>query len=348
MRIKWLLFVWFVPAIAFGEAPAPSAVAIGGKFAAADTLACGDETNADAKECLSQIAWTPGKFSVELEAAERGCGDFLVRFPSPRPNGNKTNDLAAMEWYASRDDAKAIRKAPALVVVHESGSQMTIGRMIARAMSGQGMHAFLLHLPNYGVRRAPGSPRIDRTISMSQGIADVRRARDAVAALSVVDTSRVGVQGTSLGGFVTATAAGLDRGYNRVFIFLAGGNLEEVVLHGAHDAAKAHKRLNEAGITDEEIKKLAHQVEPLRLAHRMDPATTWLYNGAYDDVVPPKCTIALAQAAHLADDHRMEFPANHYSGMIYMPQVLEQIRKVMTEPAAESSPKQPEAAAAGR
>jgi dienelactone hydrolase len=336
MKFKCIFALSFIPAVALADKPAPRAIAVGDKFTAADTLSCDDESSKDAKECLAGIAWVPAEFRVELQAAERGCGDFLVRFPSPRPNGNKTNDLAAMEWYASRDDAKAIRKAPALVVVHESGSQMTIGRMIARGLGGQGMHTFLLHLPNYGVRRAPGSPRIDRTISLSQGIADVRRARDAVAALNLVDGSRIGVQGTSLGGFVTATAAGLDRGFDRVFIFLAGGNLAEVVLHGAHDAAKARKRLNEAGISDEEIKKLTHQVEPLRLAHRIDPEVCWLFNGKYDDVVPPKCTLALAKAAGLADGHHIELPADHYSGIIYMPQVMEQIRKLMTEPATEN------------
>jgi dienelactone hydrolase len=348
MKLKCIFALWLIPAIALAEEPATRSVSVGDKFDASDTLACSDESIADAKECLAGIAWDPAVFSVELQNAERGCGDFLVRFPSPRPNGNQTNDLAAMEWYASRDDSKAIRRAPALVVVHESGSQMTIGRMIARGLGGQGMHTFLLHLPNYGIRRAPGSPRIDRTISLSQGIADVRRARDAVASLPVVDDSRVGVQGTSLGGFVTATAAGLDRGFDRVFIFLAGGNLEHVVLHGAHDAAKARKRLNEAGITDGEIKRLAHQVEPLRLAHRMNPNATWLFNGKYDDVVPPACSDALAKAARLADGHHVVLPADHYSGMIYLPQVMDQIRKLMIEPTTVTKAKHAEAAEAGR
>jgi dienelactone hydrolase len=338
--IRWLLLLLLLPSIARAKEQVPAALGVGSKFAAADTLACDDEESADAKECLAGIAWQPTKFSVELQAAERGCGDFLVRFPSPRPNGSVTNDLVGMEWFVARDDAKAICRAPALVVVHESGSRMTIGRMIARGLSGQGLHTFLLHLPGYGIRRAPGAPRIDTSLALEQAIADVRRARDAVATLPVVDDSVIGVQGTSLGGFVTATAAGLDRGYSRVFIFLAGGDLEEVVLHGAHDAAKVRQKLNGAGITDEQIKVLARQVEPLRLAHRMNPATTWLYNGKYDDVVPPKCTLALAKAARLADDHHIELPANHYSGMIYMPQVMEQIRQRMMEPLPESNAKQ--------
>src|SRR6185312_9484118 len=104
---------------------------------------------------------------------------------------------------------------------------------------GHGLHAFLVHLPGYGARRVEGHSQLDRTLpSLQQAIADVRRARDAVVALPMVDDSVVGVQGTSLGGFVAATVAGLDHGYNRVFILLAGGNLEEVLFHGSNEVAK--------------------------------------------------------------------------------------------------------------
>jgi cephalosporin-C deacetylase-like acetyl esterase len=235
-----------------------------------------------------------------------------------------------MEWFAARNDDRAIATAAAIVVVHESGSRMTIGRLIARGLNSHGLHAFLLHLPGYGARRTEGASGLSRTLpSLQQAIADVRRARDAVVALPVVDPSVVGVQGTSLGGFVTATVAGLDHGYDRVFIFLAGGNLHEVVLHGAQDAAKIHKKINEAGVTDEQIKELARVVEPLRLAHRINSAEFWLYTGKFDDVVPRRCSLALAKAAHLSADHHIEIAADHYSGAIYLPQVVKQISERM-------------------
>ena len=327
---KRLLVICLAPAIAFGDDTLAPRIELGSKFAAADTLACGDESSDDAKDCLSKLSWPSANFIVQLDAAEPGCGDYLVRFPSPRPIGNKTNDLVSMEWFAAHDADRAITNAAAIVVVHESGSRMTIGRLIARGLHAQGLHAFLLHLPGYGARRSEAGSGISRTLpSLQQAIADVRRARDAVVALPVVDSSVVGVQGTSLGGFITSTVAGLDDGYDRVFIFLAGGDLQEVVLHGAQDAAKIHKKINEAGVTDEQIKELARQVEPLRLAHRIDPAEFWLYTGKFDDVVPSRCSLALAKAARLSEDHHIVFPADHYSGAIYLPQVVQQMRERM-------------------
>ena len=79
-------------------------VKIGDQFAATDSLACESDAGEDANECLAELFWTPGDFAVRVHAAEPGHGDWLVRFPSPRPIGDETNDLASMEWYAARDD----------------------------------------------------------------------------------------------------------------------------------------------------------------------------------------------------------------------------------------------------
>src|SRR5262249_47656956 len=240
------------------------------------------------------------KFTVQIEAADSNDADYLVRFPSARPIGNETNDLVAMQWYAARDKDKAIRKARAVVVVHESGSHMTVGRLVARNIRDQGLHAFLVELPGYGVRRVGSFQMAEHLLpSMRQGFADVRRARDAVVALPAVDHSVVGLQGTSLGGFVTATVAGLDHGYDRVFILLAGGNLEDVLFNGSKEAVKIREKLSAAGVTNDQIREFAHEADPLRVACRIRPDNTWLYSGQFDSVVPPACCQALAKAAHL-------------------------------------------------
>ncbi len=131
-----------------------------------------------------------------------------------------------MEWYQAKDESGAVLNAPAAVIVHESGSGMTVGRLIAQGLRQRGLHTFMIQLPYYGVRRAGEKPTGERVFAaMRQAIADVRRAKDAVAAIPLVDSTRISLQGTSLGGFVTATTAGLDQGYHRVVIFLAGGDL---------------------------------------------------------------------------------------------------------------------------
>lgn len=306
-------------------------LAVGAKFKAQDSLDCGVESSADAAECLRGLTWEPAEFELFLEDGNSSEGnERLVRFPSPKPLGNEVNDLVAMEWHIARDDEGKPKRAPAMVVVHESGSGMNVGRIVARGLSAHGMHTFMLQMPSYGVRRTKQEREATSFLpSLKQAIADVRRARDAVAALPLVDSKMIGVQGTSLGGFVTATVSGLDAGFQRNFILLAGGNLHEVIFSGQKDAAKVRERLEKAGATREQIIDHARQIEPLRLAHRVRPEVTWLWSGKFDDVVPPPSSFAFAKAAKLPADHHIEMPANHYSGIIFLPKVLDDMAREM-------------------
>ena len=314
------------------DAPLVGLPEVGATFNAKDTLLCDVDPSDDAQQCLAGLRWEPSEFRVEIGAAADDTYDRLVFFPSPLPAGHPVHDRVSMQWYAAKDaDGKPIH-APAVVVVHESGRSMPVGRIIAKGLRAHGLHAILVHLPGYGNRKSELADRPEMILtSLRQGIADVRRARDAVAQLPLVDASRIGVQGTSLGGFVTSTVIGMDQGFDRGFILLAGGRLDQVVLQGKKDAAKIREKLSNLGITDEQIVDLARPIEPLRLAHRIRPETTWLYNGMFDDVVPRQSSYALATAAKLAAEHHIELPANHYSGIIFLPVVLQKIHDEMVK-----------------
>ena len=182
-------------------------------FRGADTLKCDTDMSPDAQECLTGLRWMPGDFEIRCEAADEDRGDLRIRFPSPIETGNKDNDNVAMEWYVARDEMRQPVSARAMVIVHESGRGMTVGRILARGLNAQGLHTFLIHMPGYGNRKSEFSGRPEFILSgMKQAIADVRRARDVVIKLPLVEQEVVGVQGTSLGGFVTSSVAGLDRG----------------------------------------------------------------------------------------------------------------------------------------
>lgn len=305
-----------------------------------DSLAPNEEPLEDSRACLDGLLWEKGRFDVAFQEAAENCGDWLVRFPSPRPSGDAVNDLVAMEWYQAKDEQGNVLHAPAAVIVHESGSRMTVGRLIAQGLRQRGLHAFMIQLPYYGERRSSGNkPTGPRVVeAMRQAIGDVRRARDAVAVIPHVDATRISLQGTSLGGFVTATTAGLDSGFHRVFIFLAGGDLFDVLMQGKQDAANLREELAERGIDAATIKTSLGAIEPLRLAHRIDPDRTWMFSAKFDDVVPIKNADLLARAAGIEEEHHCKLLANHYSGVIYLPMVLQQMRDVMFEPATVQRP----------
>jgi hypothetical protein len=51
-------------------------------------------------------------------------------------------------------------------------------------------------------------------------------------------------------------------------------------------------------------------------------------------VVPPSCSFALAKGAKLPAGHHVEMPADHYSGVIYLPKVIKEFAERMKTAAA--------------
>jgi dienelactone hydrolase len=202
------------------------------------------------------------------------------------------------------------------------------------------MHSFLIHLPYYGKRNADGrDPQPDQLFTLiRQAITDARRARDAIAVLPHVDAHHIAVQGTSLGGFVVATSASLDRAFQSVFVMLAGGNLYDMFQRGQREVAEARRELAQAGITDAQLKQLLGQIEPTRVAHRLDPQRTWLFSAEQDQVVPIANADALAKAAHLPETHHIRVPGNHYTVIVYFPVILQQVTDQIRGLHADSNP----------
>lgn len=320
---------------------ARAAVLEGSPFEAKDTLVSDVEAVPDAAACLAGLRWTAAAFRVSATPAKEDS-DWLLRFPSPFPTGEAANDAVAMEWYVHRDAGGVPARAPAVVVVHESGRGMVAGRLFARGLHLMGCHTFLLHLSGYGARTSPITGDIKRVFpGLRQGIADARRARDAVAALPLVDSGNIGICGISLGGFVTSTVVGLDQGYNRGFILLAGGNLSDVVFNGQKDAANLRRQLQGAGVADEDVRAAIWTIEPLRLAHRAAPGNVWLFSASKDEVVPPACSAAFVKAARLPASHHAEYVAGHYTAAFFMPLIMRRISEVMLNLPPLPSPEAP-------
>lgn len=299
----------------------------GAHFEARDTLAAPQDDRPDARESLQYLGWSPAAFEVRCEKASDWQHDFVIRFPSAIDTGNQINDSVACEWHMARDGKGELVAAPAIVVVHESGRGMTVGKLFAFSFSRQGLHAFLVQLPGYGLRRGDRPEEVPQFVQMlRQAIADVRRARDAVVALPSVENSHIALQGTSLGGMVAASAGALDRGFDSVFLMLAGGDLFDIIQQGDRDAANLRRDLERHGLAGDRLREVIATVEPNRLAHRLDPRATWLFSGRTDTVVPLKNATSLARAAALGVDHHVILEADHYSGITLLPQMVQRVR----------------------
>lgn len=280
-----------------------------------------------AKATLSGLHWNATTFQVEQHDAPKHS---LLTFPSPVDTGDDVNDRVVMEWYPAKelDGVSPVDgPAPAMLIIHEYAKKIVVGRMIAKELAAHGLHAFMVQLPHFGQRLSPKSYEADAALALKQGVMDARRGLDVIASLPDVDSTRISLQGISLGGFVASTVAGLDNKPHKLFVYMAGGNLASVLIKGKKDAQGFKRILNTAGLKDDVIEGALDAVEPLHLARRISSEKVWLYSGIRDDVVPPQCSKSLADAIGMDDRQHIKLNADHYSGFFQLPSVLGSIAK---------------------
>lgn len=299
-------------------------------FQAYDSLTIKPDSVPDAQQLLDELAWQPQSFEVTAQSAEvEDSFDAMVSFVSPRPSSLSDDDRVVLEWYAARGkDCKAI-KAPAVIIIHSLHPQMPIGRIIARNLAEQyNVHAFMMHLPGYGQRRTGddgfnGGLIVPR---LKQGICDARRARDAIAVLPNINLEHgIAIQGTSLGGFVATLTASLDGAFEPILLVLCGGDLYEMFMYGRFDTERVRRRFERHGFVGEQLRQLVWQIEPTRIAHRLNHAHTWLFSASADQVVPPANGQVLAETIGLDPRHHIRMFGGHYTAIIHLPMIIQSI-----------------------
>jgi dienelactone hydrolase len=308
------------------------------RFQATDSEQARTDANTDTQAVLDQIAWETGDFEVRCTSTPGLAYDALVRFDSPMPSGEQWVDEVVLMWYAARgEDGEAV-EAPAVLMVHSLHPQMVIANQIARTFAKQGLHTFVLQLPGYGHRwegrrQYPGVTALERG---RQGVADCLRARDAIAVLPNIKPGPIALQGTSLGGFVAATVGGIEPAFDPVILLISGGDCYGALTNGQYDAMYLRMALERKGYRGDSLRALLEPVEPLHVAHRLNPDRTWLITARDDMTIPRASSDALAEAIGLDEDHRGWLNSNHYTSLVLLPTVS----KYMTDIILGETPEQ--------
>jgi hypothetical protein len=327
--------------------PARAADVAEARFQAADTPRARTDGDAKAQALLDLVSWEPAAFEVRCTSTPGLAYDALVRFDSPMPSGKRWVDEVVLVWYAARGvDGKAL-EAPAVLMVHTLQPNMLIADQIARVFARRGLHVFVLQLPGYGHRwEGPGNfPGVTALKHGRQAVADCLRARDAIAVLPNIKPGPIALQGTSLGGFVAATAGAIDgrdsrgdirggkreisRGFDPVVLLISGGDGYGTLMNGRFDAMFLRLALERQGYRGAALRKLLEPVEPLNVAHRLDPRRTWLISARDDVTIPRASSDALADAIGLDDDHRPWLSTNHYTTLVLLPSVAQYMADII-------------------
>jgi hypothetical protein len=279
-------------------------------------------------QVLNHIAWKPETFTAQIK--KEGDADLAIHFPSPKPQGVPEFDTAILDWHFARDRAGQVKSAPAVVVLDILQGGNLVAGWIARNLAKNGIHGFVLHLPQNGRRRIEGGQHDWNAFlpSLLQGACDARRARDVVAQLPMVN-GKVCLQGTSLGGFVATLAGSMDDAFDTTILALTGGDVFGILNTGKMDAARVRQHLRDVGYTDDKLRDWLWQIEPLRVAHRLNAKKTWLFSARYDQVVPSIHGKKLAQAIGLEWSHHRLLTGCHYTCAINAHRFLQEMTRAI-------------------
>lgn len=330
-------------------------------FSVLDTFAPDADARAEGAALPAALAWETGGFEARVTETPGQDFDAEVAFASPQPSGDAGVDTVVLRWYRpapgsqspgtiSETSGAQKKTSGAVLIVHTLHPDLPVATFLARGLRAKGIHAFVIEMPGYASRRA--TPRrmtgVTTLIRGTQAVTDCRRAFDVIRTLGVpgglaektpgggFDGERVAIQGTSLGSFVACSAAAIDGAFAQTFLFLSGGDGVSILEHGQKDAFHVRGALMHYGYDGAALRELMNTIEPLHLAHRLDPATTWMFNARDDLVVPAKNATLLAEKIGLNDEHHVWLPGNHYTAFILLPGVLDRMEREMK--AAEELP----------
>lgn len=265
----------------------------------------------------------PYRMTLEQSFPVSGFDVYKVTFPSPVKSPHPVNNTVHGTYYKPRTK----KKFPCVVVLHITGGDQALSRTISKHLAQNGIGALFLQMAYYGPRRPQGirirllSKDINNTVAaVRQTVLDVRRATAWMESRPEVNGKRLGILGTSLGGFVSALSAEMEPKLDRVVIFLAGGGFVD----GFYDdprAAPMRIAWEFMGGNRAIVERIIAPIDPITCAKNLRKRKVLMLAANKDEIVPPKMATALWEQS--GRQKIVWFNAGHYTAILYLVPALE-------------------------
>jgi dienelactone hydrolase len=272
-------------------------------------------------------------YTIQLQSEQPRHRRYALRYPSPLQTALESNNTIPAEYYLPTNLAVGEARRPAVIVLHILNGNYELERMLCTVLAENGVPAVMFFLPYYGERGGDRGRRalLDNmdlfTQCLDQSLLDVRRTADVLAARPEVDAGRLGVSGISLGALIAAASCGVEPRLQRAELILGGGRLKEILASAreTRELRESMARLNPE--QQARVDAALARVEPLNHAEALKRLASkdrlLLINAAEDEVIPPACTVALAEAVGMQDKVVWLQGMGHYTAMAALPQIIQ-------------------------
>jgi dienelactone hydrolase len=267
-------------------------------------------------------------FETDFERTSGPVRIFKVRFPSPVKTDVEINNTVHAQYFQPEGEGPF----PGVVVLHILGGDFALSQMISNGLARRGVAALFVKMPYYGERRPGGSqrrmlsPNLDETVAgMTQAVLDIRRAATWLESRPEVDGKQLGVMGISLGGIMSCLSASAEPRFQKVAMYLAGGNMHSAIWDSEISEIQRYQdEWKAAGETRESFIKKMADVDPITHAHCLKNRKILMVNAKNDEVIPKECTMALWEKIGNPQEI-VWLDAGHYSAALYIVGEMERL-----------------------
>lgn len=250
-------------------------------------------------------------------AARVWSGSLTIRLsgdPEPMP--------VQFEFWQARE---APPRAPTIVITPILGGGRSLAVSHCRAFTEAGMHAVLVERGTKVLRKSWAIPEVER--HLRRAVAARRAVVDWLETRPDVDPERLGAFGISMGGILTSVLLAVEPRLQSGVVALAGADVPGIISQSVEGrlvewrAAKAA----ELGVGEgavEGMLRASLTSDPGHLAPFIDPRRVLFVTTRWDDVVPLEHQELLWD--RLGRPLRYDLPAGHYTGIIFLPWLMEQ------------------------
>lgn len=253
---------------------------------------------------------------------------YRLDFPSPVTTPTPENNTVPLFVHLPKEGPGPF---PVVLILHYWGAlNRAVEDEIASNLTKKGVAAVLMTLP-YHLQRTPEGKRSGELAiqadtaflrtTTEQSLQDCRRALDFIQTRPELDSSRLGVAGTSLGAIVAALVYSVDDRLQYGAFVLGGVDLAHLLWNSSR-VIPQREEFRRQGYTEDKLRDELKTVEPLSFFPRAKPGKTFVVGALYDTVVPPRSTENLIKSLDNPDVLWLE--TGHYGGFFVQRRLLEE------------------------
>lgn len=290
----WLPLVLLLSALAYGDGAAAPPAPAASPSAPADPAAL---VRAKCRYDRAPFEMTvKGPFTFGKVKFEK------LEYPSPVPSVDPDrNDVVKAKLFRKETSGDAL-------VVFLGGWRFdpATPAMAARLAEETTLQTLLVELPFQGERTPKGRASGEITFSADlaqdeatfvQAAQDVERVVDWLVRERKIDPKRIGISGTSLGGFVASDLYGMSDRFSCAAILISGGDVASVIFAETNWLTRDIRgRLAAQGLDEKAVRERMRPLDPITWARKERRDGLLLVAAEKDEVVPLASVRALADA----------------------------------------------------